>query len=136
MASQIGLTGFHHLTLTVTDIRRAHQFYTEILGLNVVAEISPTWIVVGNDQLFFGICEPHNPEQSIENDRFNENRVGLDHLSFTVGGRQDLERAQRIFGESGVRHAEIKDIPDFGITVMMFWDPDNIQLELTAPLGE
>ena len=135
MASQIGLKGFHHLTLTVTDIQRSRQFYTEILGLNVVAELSATWIVVGNDQLFFGICEPHDREQAIENDRFNENRVGLDHLSFTVGSRQDLEFAHQFFGEAGVRHAEIKDIPDFGITVMMFWDPDNIQLELTAPLG-
>jgi hypothetical protein len=34
-----------------------------------------------------------------------------------------------------VRHAEIKELTDFGIEVMMFWDPDNIQLELTAPLG-
>ena len=80
------------------------------------------------------IAEPHDPEQAIKDDRFSENRVGLDHLSFLVDTRQDLERAQQLFSEAGVRHAEIKDIPDFGITVMMFWDPDNIQLELTAPL--
>jgi catechol 2,3-dioxygenase-like lactoylglutathione lyase family enzyme len=134
MSNQLELRGFHHLTLTVTDINRAREFYTGVLGLNVIAEISPTWVVVGNNQLFFGICEPHDPDQAIDNDRFNENRVGLDHLSFTVESRQDIERAQQLFGEAGVRHAEIKDIPDFGITVMMFWDPDNIQLELSAPL--
>ena len=134
MSSQPELRGFHHLTLTVTDINRAREFYIGVLGFNVIAEISPTRFVAGNDHMFFGITEPPDPTQAVENDRFSENRVGLDHLCFTVESRQDLERAQAYFSEQGVPHAEIKDIPDFGISVMMFSDPDNIQLELSAPL--
>ena len=134
MSSQIELKGLHHLTLTVTDINRAREFYLGVLGLNVITEISPTWTVVGNDNVFFGICEPHDPARIVKNDRFDENRVGLDHLSFAVESRQELEQAQTQFAEAGVRHAEIKELPDFGIAVMMFWDPDNIQLELSAPL--
>lgn len=134
MSSQFELRGFHHLTLTVTDINRARDFYIGLLGLKVIAEISPTRFIAGNDHVFFGVTEPPDPSQAIEDDRFSENRVGLDHLSFTVDSRQDIERAQRLFDEAGVPHAEIKDIPDFGITVMMFSDPDNIQLELSAPL--
>jgi len=134
MSSQIELKGFHHLTLTVTDYNRAREFYTGVLGLNVIAELSPTRCVVGNNQMFFGISEPPDPDRAIDNDRFNENRVGLDHLSFTVESRQDIESAQQVLAEMGVRHAEIKDLPDFGITVMTFWDPDDIQLELSAPL--
>ncbi len=135
MTSQIQLRGYHHLTLTVTDINRAREFYLGVLGLSVVAEISPTWFVAGNDHMFIGVTEPTNPEKAIDNDRFSENRVGLDHLSFAVDSRQELERAQRLFEEAGVRHAEINDLPDFRISVMMFWDPDNIQLELSAPLS-
>jgi hypothetical protein len=85
--------------------------------------------------MLISIGEASDPSQVIAGDRFNENRVGLDHLSFTVESFQELERAQKLFSEAGVRHAEIKELTDFGIAVMMFWDPDNIQLELTAPLG-
>lgn len=135
MSTELEVKGFHHLTLTVTDINRAREFYTGILGLNVVAEISPTRFIAGNDHVFFGVTEPTDPAQAIAGDRFSENRVGLDHLSFTVDSRQDIERAQQLFDEAGVPHAEIKDLPDFGIAVMMFSDPDNIQLELSAPLN-
>jgi hypothetical protein len=34
-----------------------------------------------------------------------------------------------------VAHGEIKPLEPFGIAVLAFRDPDNIQLELTAPLG-
>ena len=129
----MNLQGFHHLTLTVTNIRRSRKFYTEVLGLKVVSEISSTRVIVGNDDTFLGLTEPTDPSRAVENDRFNENRVGLDHLSFGVDSRDDLERAAAWFDEHNVRHAEISEIPSYGIVVMMFWDPDNIQLELTAP---
>jgi hypothetical protein len=35
----------------------------------------------------------------------------------------------------GVAHGEIELLEPFGIAVPAFHDPDNIQLELTAPLG-
>ena len=126
--------GFHHLALTISEINRSRQFYTEVLGFQVVAEISPTWVVVGNNHMFFGLTQPTDPSRAVPNDRFNENRIGLDHLSFTVESRSVLEEWQRFFDERGVRHAEIKELSAFGIAVMMFWDPDNIQLEISAPL--
>jgi catechol 2,3-dioxygenase-like lactoylglutathione lyase family enzyme len=135
MSSQLDLKGYHHLTLTVTDLGRSREFYTGILGFSVIAEFTPTRSILGNDNMLISIGEASDPSQVIAGDRFNENRVGLDHLSFTVESFQELERAQKLFSEAGVRHAEIKELTDFGIAVMMFWDPDNIQLELTAPLG-
>ena len=68
-------------------------------------------------------------------DRFDENRVGLDHLSFGVPGRADLERAAQLFDERGVPHGEIRRLEGFGIDILPFRDPDNVQLELTAPVG-
>ena len=65
-------------------------------------------------------------------DRFDEDRVGLDHLSFGVGSRAELEEAVRLFDERGVRHGAITRLPSFGIDILEFRDPDNIQLELTA----
>jgi catechol-2,3-dioxygenase len=68
-------------------------------------------------------------------DRFDPDRVGLDHLSFDVPGREDLEQAIRLFDEHGVTHGEITRLASFGIDVLSFEDPDGIQLELTAPVA-
>ena len=65
-------------------------------------------------------------------DRFEPDRVGLDHLSFGVASRDDLEQAKRLLGEYGVKHGEIASLPSFGIDVLGFEDPDGVQLELTA----
>ncbi len=40
----------------------------------------------------------------------------------------------RVLDERGLSHSEVRDLgPAFGIYVLIFRDPDNIQLELTAP---
>ena len=66
-------------------------------------------------------------------DRFDPDRVGLDHLSFSVASRGDLEEAVRLLDSHGVAHGEITALPSFGIDVLPFEDPDGVQLELTAP---
>jgi catechol 2,3-dioxygenase-like lactoylglutathione lyase family enzyme len=79
---------------------------------------------------------PPDPSRAIPNDVFNENRLGLDHLSFSVGSRQDLVDAVRLFDAEGISHGEIKDLgPAVPVYVLAFRDPDNIQIELTAPHG-
>jgi hypothetical protein len=62
--------------------------------------------------------------------------VGLDHLSFSVASREDLEQAVRLLDEQGVPHGSITRLPSFGIDVLPFEDPDGIQLELTAPVDQ
>ena len=69
-------------------------------------------------------------------DRFDPDRVGLDHLSFSVASREDLEQAVRLFDEQGVTHGGITRLDSFGIDVLPFEDPDGIQLELTAPVDQ
>jgi len=69
-----------------------------------------------------------------EGDAFDEDRVGLDHLSFHVESRAALNEAIRRLDENGVPHGEVRELTSFGICVLPFRDPDNIQLELTSPL--
>jgi len=68
-------------------------------------------------------------------DRFDPDRVGLDHLSFSVARREELDSAVALLDEQGVTHGQITSLPSFGIDVLPFEDPDGIQLELTAPTG-
>ncbi len=136
MNTTIQTEAIHHLTLTVTNLSRAVEFYTELLGFQKAMDLSPSRVLLANGKSILALTEAPDPAQAIRGDRFNENRVGLDHLSFNVSNRTTLEEALRRFDRHGVPHGEIKDLgPGLGIYVLAFRDPDNIQLELTAPYG-
>jgi len=144
VAAQIPAGGIHHLRLTVTDVHRSRAFYTGLLGFDVAVESPPDddpsaaevykilfgGVVLIRGDLLMGL-RPVAPA----GDRFDDDRVGLDHLSFSVPARADLDQAVSLFDENGVPHGEITALPSFGIYVLPFRDPDNIQLELTAPIG-
>jgi catechol 2,3-dioxygenase-like lactoylglutathione lyase family enzyme len=132
----------HHLRLTVTDLARSREFYTSLLGFDVAVESPPDddpsaaevfkvlfgGVVMIRGNLLVGL-RPVAPGS----DRFDPDRVGLDHLSFGVASHDDLEQAVRLLDERGVKRGEITGLPSFGIEVLSFEDPDGMQLELTAP---
>lgn len=144
MAGQIEIGAIHHMRLTVTDVARSRAFYTGMLGFEIAAESPPPddpsaeavyqvlfgGVVMIRGGLLLGL-RPVAPA----GDRFDEDRVGLDHLSFGVASRDDLERAVELFDASGVPHGPIATLSGFGIHILPFRDPDNIQLELTAPVS-
>ena len=133
MSNSISTGGVHHIALTVSDIKRSTEFYTQFMGFQVAVEFDPR-IALSNGSLLLVLTPPPDPAQAIANDRFNENRIGLDHLSLSVGSRDELETAADLLRKNDVSHGEILDLgPGFGIYVMAVRDPDNIQLELTAP---
>lgn len=127
MEHSIPFTAIHHLDLTVTDVARSRAFYMQVLGFQLMKEMPPA-VVLSKGDVVLGLV----PAQSDAGDSFVEKRVGLDHLSFGVGSRDDLEQAARAFDQHGVPHGEIEDTAELKILVLTFRDPDNIQLELTA----
>lgn len=64
-------------------------------------------------------------------DAFSEFRTGMDHLAFSVADRAALEAWKARFEELGVGHSEIR--PSAMGDVIVFRDPDNVQLEVYAP---
>jgi glyoxylase I family protein len=67
-----------------------------------------------------------NPGQA-----FHESRTGLDHISFGVAGRADLEAWASWLDELGIAHSGVIDTDQpVPYSVLVFRDPDNIQLEL------
>ena len=136
MNTTIQTEAIHHLTLTVTDLARAVEFYSAMLGFQKAMDLGPSRVLLANGKTILALTEAPDAAQAILDDRFNENRVGLDHLSFNVSNHNKLEEAVRYFDQQSVPHGEIKDLgPALGIYVLAFRDPDNIQLELTAPYG-
>jgi glyoxylase I family protein len=123
----------HHIRLTVTDPARSREFYTELLGFQVVMEF-PDGPLVSNGSLVLALREGPDAARARAAARFDPNRVGLDHLALSVGSRADLEDAARQCDDRHVKHGAIVDLgADFKLYVMMLEDPDGIQLELTAP---
>lgn len=134
MSTSIQTAAVNHVALTVSDVRRSQQFYTELLGFNFLTDFGPK-ALLHNGSVLLALNQPPDPAQAIADDRFSENRIGLDHLSLSVASMADLEAAVGLFDAQGIAHGEIKPLAPFGIAVLAFRDPDNIQVELTAPLG-
>jgi catechol 2,3-dioxygenase-like lactoylglutathione lyase family enzyme len=67
---------------------------------------------------------------------FDERRTGLDHMSFAVAGRADLDAWASWLDSLGVENSGVVDTDDpVPYSVVVFRDPDNIQLELIHMAG-
>lgn len=135
MAS-VAVNSIHHITLTVSDLARSADFYTRHFGFQPLVDLGSRRLLT-NGHFILAVTLPSNPgAPAPQDDRFSENRIGLDHVSFSVGSRSEMEAAAAYLDEQGIARGEIKDLGSgFGIYVMAVRDPDNIQLELTAPYG-
>ncbi|MCP4165008.1 MAG: hypothetical protein GY759_03820 [Chloroflexi bacterium] len=133
MTNPVPTSGIHHLGITVSDLERSIAFYADLLGFEQVADLGRR-VVMHNGSLLLAIGLSPDEEYDASGDRFDENRVGLDHLSFAVANLAELEAAANTLDDRGITRGEIRDLTGvFGIYVVAFRDPDNIQLELTAP---
>jgi glyoxylase I family protein len=134
----------HHVRLTVTDVARSQAFYTEVFGFEVampgpppedpgglVADALQGGVVMVNAGVLIGL---RPVDDARAGDRFDPFRVGLDHLSFAVGSRSDLDAAQARYDELGVEHGPIREVPAMGLAFLAAFDPDGIAVELTAQI--
>jgi catechol 2,3-dioxygenase-like lactoylglutathione lyase family enzyme len=126
------LSGFHHVTLNVTDLPRARAFYAGVLGFEVDQDFpgSKLRVRVGESRARLVLCPPPG---AVDSDRFSEYRIGLDHISFGAS-RADIDRLVAALTAAGVQ-ADLCHDP-LGTAVLCFRDPDNIALEFceeTAP---
>ena len=130
------LTRVHHLGLTVRDAEASARWYATVLGFERTGEyVAPD----GSRRKMFvehpslgvriGLCQHSRASGAT----FDETNPGLDHLAFGVESIADLEAWAAQLREHGVTHSPITDANTMsGIKVLVFRDPDNIQLELVA----
>lgn len=139
----VAATGYAHVRLTVTDIAASRRFYDDVFGFPVAFEVPADADAATREQLAFvfggviyalpgGELLGLRPVAS-SGDRFDEDRVGLDHLSIALGSAQDLRDAVGVLDELGITHEDVKDLG--AALVLEFRDPDGIALELYAAKG-
>lgn len=129
------ITGGHHIAFTVRDADRSAQWYSDLLGMQVVlqgeddtvkfrvlAHAGSGWVV--------GVRQYLGREEA----EFDEFRTGLDHFAFTVASRDELTAWESELEQRAVTFTPATVTP-IG-TVVVFRDPDNIQLEFWLPAGQ
>lgn len=121
--------GLHHVVLTVTDVNRSAEFYARALKLKLGAAERDARCLTDGAVHF---CLQRAPHAPLPNDRFDENRIGLDHVAFSVPSRTELEATLETLREMGVETAGIEFEPDGQAEYVCFRDPDNIQVEVYA----
>ena len=127
------IAGIHHVSVTVSDIERSVPWYVEVLGLDkLMEEQHPDGagygVVLGKPD--WSMCVGVHTHKANEAERFAETRTGLDHFSFGVSSRAELAAWEARLTELGVEHSAISDRQ--GYSVLVFRDPDNIQLEVLS----
>jgi glyoxylase I family protein len=134
----------HHVRLTVTDIARSRAFYRSLLGVDPAYDFSDQVDepgVRGDPARLFGGCVFPVGDQLVglrpvaaTGDVFESTRVGLDHLSLALGSLAELRAAAARLDEAGVVHGEVTELDGLGLAILSVQDPDDINLELSAPV--
>ncbi|MBI2704924.1 MAG: VOC family protein [Actinobacteria bacterium] len=120
--------GVHHLSLTVSDLDRSVPWYCDVLGFRQLGEDlhdDGRTVVLAQRTGFVLLLQEHKAH---EGSTFSEFRPGLDHLSFRVPSKDALEEWRAHLTERAVEVQPVLE-ENYG-TVLIFRDPDRIQLEL------
>ena len=131
---ELSTATLHHIALTVNDLEASIAWYARVFGISYQMEEAHEGGVgklLADEQWRLVIVLHHHDANPGE--AFSERRTGLDHVGLAVPSRTELEAWQRHLAGLGVRQSPIADRP-YG-SVLVFRDPDNIQLEMFAPPG-
>jgi catechol 2,3-dioxygenase-like lactoylglutathione lyase family enzyme len=132
----------HHLAITVTDLDASVRWYESVFDVHhLMDEPHPGGVgrilADADMQLMFALHQHDTNDGGL----FAETTTGLDHAGFVVPTRDDLETWQQHLEANGVVRSDTADKPltqspindrPYG-SVLVFRDPDNIQLEFLAP---
>jgi catechol 2,3-dioxygenase-like lactoylglutathione lyase family enzyme len=130
MTTTTPLAGLSHLDLSVSNRHASAQWYADALGFEIRGDrfnqaARLPWVhVVHPCGLSMGLVEhPDNPGEP-----FDECRSGLDHVSFAVRTREDIDELARRVAALGSGDAAVKDTAHAALLVLR--DPDHIQIEV------
>ena len=116
--------GIDHATLTISNLDKTRKFYEQLFdtkftnhksgSFNLLPAGIPVWFVQW--------------EKKYPHDRFDERRIGLDHLAFELRSISVLKQVIRRLDIMGIANAGLQYYAD-KYPYVAFRDPDNIQIE-------
>ena len=127
-----GISGRVEVNLTVRDPTTSASWYSDLLGMK------PLYDFTSDDgrMRYVALVEPKSRlvlclvgHAGNPGDAFSEFRTGLDHLEFLVDQREDLDEWADRLSLLGIEHSGVKELDYTQNAMVVFRDPDNIQLE-------
>lgn len=127
--SPLHIDGVHHIAVIASDYARSRHFYTEVLGLQVIAEVyrqaRDSWKLDLrlNDGVQIELFSFPSPPPRLS----RPEACGLRHLALQVA---DIEAAMRQLQAHGVEVEALRVDEYTGRRFTFFADPDGLPLEL------
>jgi catechol 2,3-dioxygenase-like lactoylglutathione lyase family enzyme len=123
------ISGFHHITLNVSDLERSRRFYAALPGFvldqDFPGEKARFRVGAAAARLVLVPPLPGTPA----GDRFSERRIGLDHIALGVSGREALEATLAALRDIGAETDGIHLDRAGEVAMITFRDPDDVQWE-------
>jgi catechol-2,3-dioxygenase len=124
------ITGVAHVELTVRDLNASEAWYNRVLGTFRAWEgddarqgIAARALVEPASRTVLGLTQ----HRGSDGDKFCPTRAGLDHLSFGVNGRDELQQWEQHLAALGCDYTPVEEWSHgAGLTVR---DPDGIAIE-------
>ena len=123
------LNRVHHIAIICSDYRRSLDFYTRVLGFQVIAEhyraerqSYKTDLALGEDYVIELFSFPSPPARVSRPEA-----AGLRHLAFEV---DDIDDAVRELDTLHITHESIRTDEYTGKRFLFFTDPDDLPIEL------
>ncbi len=121
-------TAIDHVTLTVSNVDQTKDFYERLFQVKFEKHKSNSFhLLPVGIPVWFVQWEKQYPR-----DRFDERRIGLDHIAFHLDRLEDLEKFVSRLLEMNVKTAGLQKY-DGKYPYVAFRDPDNIQTEFFVP---
>lgn len=124
-----------HVSINVTDIKKSLDFYGNVLGLKQqqtvdCGDFDITYFALP-DGSRLELFDYHGKNQ---NTLREESEVGLRHLAFQV---EDVAMHEKLLKAEGVRITlSTCDLPNLGVRVLLFLDPNGVTLEFCEKLRD
>lgn len=124
-----GLKGIHHIAVICSDYRRSKQFYTEVVGLEIIAETyreerkSYKLDLAINGNYVLELFSFPDPPKRISRPEAN----GLRHLAFAV---ENINAAIEELAKKNITTEPIRTDELTGKKFTFFSDPDDLPIEL------
>lgn len=126
--SRLSIQNIHHVAIICSDYQRSKRFYTEILGLTILAEVyraerdSYKLDLAVNGRYQIELFSFPNPPARVS----RPEAAGLRHLAFSVA---NIEQTRAFLMEAGIDCEQIR-VDEFTQKPFFFIaDPDNLPIE-------
>lgn len=123
------LKSVHHIAIIISDYNRSKDFYTRILGLEIINEVYRKErdsykldLALNGNYIIELFSFPHPPARVSRPEA-----CGLRHLAFAV---EDVEQAVESLESQGVKCEPVRIDPITDKKFTFFEDPDGLPLEL------